>query len=823
MKQKITKSISKITKYLTIKNMSIASVFMLIVLIFIGYSFLRTSNKSKILSIVNDRQTKNSVEENYLKKQKYYKTLEELFNKEVIEIKNESYFSIDENISKSIAVEVREKLIVNILEENGILSYSGLKKLYLQESHSRIKYLEALNNLEIKGLIRISSRDNIVMKTESRSIKQTLPNENTILKILDQNLKNEKVLTKQELENLYLDSSVSKENMDIALNSLKIYNKVKELSKDILKQNEDITFGSLNQNQKKIISILYKNRDKNISEQELKDLFLIENFEIEYQELLKDNLLKEGVDGIIYRENTFSSNELFFLIMSVIFLASIFTRICRDYKNIGNFVLFEKNIKEIDDYYDFNKSIEIIEKDSTIKKAWKKYIETLKEKYETIDPDYFINFDILYKDEIRYRLFAHIPQIILGLGMLGTFYGLSIGLSQLDLSNVDSIQSGVGELLSGVKTAFYTSLFGLGFSILFSFWINFYFSEIEKIITKIKNEANKFKIKSSEKHPIDKIIDSLEGIKNSNSKMTETLTNQIEVMSESLNKSIGEFSNNIGGNFKDGLSDALDKVFNEDFMGNLTHSLDTISEVFLENSEKMLIFKDEVQNSINELAELKDSYSDVIVETINLKVDFNDTMENINTNLYKVVSEVSEVAQKYEQTSSNLENVLTVLATSQDSSIKILEENKDVMRVATTLLDSSKDILDAEKSVQELWNSYEDSFKEINYSLSHNLDIYKVNLEETVIQLRGILRENSNEYNSFIKNVTVDYTNEVKKGMINLFTDYDGNLSTVINKFNGVLLNFNEKMEDFTEIMLETKEMIEEHVEILNQEQKGEE
>lgn len=139
------------------------------------------------------------------------------------------------------------------------------------------------------------------------------------------------------------------------------------------------------------------------------------------------------------------------------------------------------------------------------------------------------------------------------------------------------------------------------------------------------------------------------------------------------------------------------------------------------------------------------------------------------------------------------------------------------MRVATTLLENSKNILDAEKSVQELWSSYEGTFKEINDNLSENLDTYKISLENTTTKLREILKENSNEYNTFIKSQTIDFINEIKKGIVMLFTDYDQNLTTAVSKFNGVLLDFSEKMNEFTDSTQISTETISEKIEILEE------
>lgn len=672
------------------------------------------------------------------------------------------------------------------------------------------------------------------------------------------------IQTKLELEEKYLEKIDFKKEFL----KLKINKNIEVSSKNIIKISRKIDFSNLNNIEKNIIKIIYLN--KNLTEQKLENKYLEENFEGDYQELLKDNILKEEVNGLVLRKQIFSSNEVFFIIMASIFWATFIIRILRDRNKIKNLNKFKEKIENTKDYGELNEEIDLLPNDSVIKKEWKNYIETLYtkdgKKYETVDSDNFFNFDVLYKQQISYKIFNYMPQFLVGLGMLGTFYGLTSGLSQLELSNVESIEEGVGSLLSGVKTAFYTSLFGLSYSLILSNFINVYFNDIEKTITAIRRRINSLTKKSIKEDSIDVIIKSLDDIKISNNDMAKELAGQINMMSENLNKNISDYSSNvgmkiatqietmteeisknistfsdsIGTNFKSELSESLEKIFNEELITNINESLGQISNIFADNSLKMKEFKEEIVNSISELSELKISYSDILKETSELKNNFGKAMEEINNDLEKITVEVNKVSTKYEEASNQLTGMLDDLVSVQDNSIKILEENKEVMNVATTLLNNSKEILSTEKEVQELWNSYENTFKGINESLSENLekyqeklteslDTYRENLKETSIELRNILKQSSDEYNIFIKNQTTDYINEIKErfekysndikiGLVDLFTDYDKNLSIAVGSFNSALQNFDEKMIRFSEVIIETKEMTENQINILKKE-----
>ena len=65
--------------------------------------------------------------------------------------------------------------------------------------------------------------------------------------------------------------------------------------------------------------------------------------------------------------------------------------------------------------------------------------------------------------------YRYAPALLTSLGVLGTFAGISIGLYSLDLHGMDAktLMGSAFSLLDGMKTAFYTSLAGMLFSIFF--------------------------------------------------------------------------------------------------------------------------------------------------------------------------------------------------------------------------------------------------------------------------------------------------------------------------------------------------------------------
>ena len=82
--------------------------------------------------------------------------------------------------------------------------------------------------------------------------------------------------------------------------------------------------------------------------------------------------------------------------------------------------------------------------------------------------DEYINENLL--DRVGMNFFnSGISGTMTGLGILGTFLGLSMGLGSFNGDDIYTISDNVGPLLSGMKVAFHTSVYGILFSLVFNF------------------------------------------------------------------------------------------------------------------------------------------------------------------------------------------------------------------------------------------------------------------------------------------------------------------------------------------------------------------
>lgn len=105
------------------------------------------------------------------------------------------------------------------------------------------------------------------------------------------------------------------------------------------------------------------------------------------------------------------------------------------------------------------------------------------------DLEEYINEDLI--DRVGMNFFnSGISGTLTGLGILGTFLGLSIGLGSFQGDDIYTISDNVGPLLSGMKVAFHTSVYGIFFSLIFNF---VYRSIMSDAYEKLENFHNAFR------------------------------------------------------------------------------------------------------------------------------------------------------------------------------------------------------------------------------------------------------------------------------------------------------------------------------------------
>lgn len=98
----------------------------------------------------------------------------------------------------------------------------------------------------------------------------------------------------------------------------------------------------------------------------------------------------------------------------------------------------------------------------------RKRLMMLSERGVKCDIEDYIN-EYFIDSQMKKGMVSIIPGVMTGLGILGTFVGLSFGLQNFNTGNAKEITNSIAPLMDGIKVAFHTSIYGMVFSLVFNF------------------------------------------------------------------------------------------------------------------------------------------------------------------------------------------------------------------------------------------------------------------------------------------------------------------------------------------------------------------
>ncbi len=203
---------------------------------------------------------------------------------------------------------------------------------------------------------------------------------------------------------------------------------------------------------------------------------------------------------------------------------------------------------------------------------WQEFDETLIEVrqdgatqlYNTFDAAHFFNTSTLAKGVTDNRLIAAVPGFLTAVGVIGTFVGLQLGMSGMEMSgDVEQMKKGIETVIDGAKIAFMTSIWGVTLSVAFNF--------IEKLLEQnVRSKITSLQTKIDEIFPRLSPESQLQVIANNSAESRESLQGLAEQIGIKMQESMLTATR--------GISEALETTLNEIMAPAINKLVDETSE-----------------------------------------------------------------------------------------------------------------------------------------------------------------------------------------------------------------------------------------------------
>ncbi len=278
---------------------------------------------------------------------------------------------------------------------------------------------------------------------------------------------------------------------------------------------------------------------------------------------------------------------------------------------------------------------EVLFSDKNLSKRYGDYLKEIErisrsdKAYYKCNIDEFINYDLI--DSIIHRnILNQIPGVMTGLGILGTFIGLSLGLQNFNTGSTAEITGSIEPLMDGIKVAFHTSIYGMIFSLVYNFVLKRRVDDAENAVKDFLHAYKKYVLPDTDSEGVNRLIElqkrQYDAVKKMSESVGDGLLETLSFEFERFNGTITDFANMATKNQMDAMSMVVDN-FIKQMNASLEHSFtklgQTVNQAYVsqqENARQMNDILAKTGSTAENLAEI-DKHTSRLMDAFGVYVD----------------------------------------------------------------------------------------------------------------------------------------------------------------------------------------------------------
>lgn len=352
---------------------------------------------------------------------------------------------------------------------------------------------------------------------------------------------------------------------------------------------------------------------------------------------------------------------------------------------------------------------------------WQKYLSEIRsvEGHPELCPiDEHFSDDAIIHTLGKTQIADMAPGIFTTLGILGTFVGLFVGLQQFHWTNAGALQDSITGLIAGIKIAFQTSIYGISFSLVFSFLYRRFIEETRTRLDDFLFDYGQYVIPNSSQRPFAMLVE-----------LQKQETEQMRVFAETFSISMAE---NLNKTFLPTLEriDTMMTQFVNVASRTQTEGLDLVVNKFVENMNSAL--GNQFQDLSTQLADINEWQKSVHLQSTELIQKIQDTAEHltdVDVMATRVINQFSDYLAELKKSQSLASDIFaqaSAIATKLGDTIE-------------TQKDSVEKMVDIQKAQSENLEQIKKSQDESLTKIQNSLTMFSEKIEESVAQSGDVI------------------------------------------------------------------------------------
>jgi len=403
-----------------------------------------------------------------------------------------------------------------------------------------------------------------------------------------------------------------------------------------------------------------------------------------------------------------------------------------------------------------------------------------------IGPEKFFTPSRLMRGYNRSSALA-LAGVFLALGILGTFLGLVMGLQDLNfnMSDQEQFRASAETLLSGMSTAFWSSIGGIAFSIVWLLTDRWLFQRMRDRI------ADFFRV-VGERWP----RTSPEGA------AFQSLALQME------QKAILQ---DLGSDLSQAFRDAIDKSFSEQLSPSLNSIDETLDRVASQVSDRQADVLDEMASAFQE--RLLESVGTQFDELATVIQDATEWQRRVTQDVGTLFEQVVELSRTNSRLLENSSQAAQEFLGSVDA---LSESHQRMAKISSDLEAVVRHTSELSAQLEAQTRLFSDANEELREELARHLD----QVEDQVTAFADFWEDvhgDLGELSSSLSNNLTEFTKMTEEKLGEVFHRFDSEMSTVVEHLGGTLAELREITEDLSPSVARFEEALEATVEPINQ------
>lgn len=464
--------------------------------------------------------------------------------------------------------------------------------------------------------------------------------------------------------------------------------------------------------------------------------------------------------------------------------------------------------------------------------------------------DFFSKENVFNILSINPKQISSASGILVGLGLLGTFLGLTLGILGFNSDSSEAIQGSIQSLLGGMGTAFLTSLCGMGFSSYYIFQEKRLMYLFEKDLDNVCSILNKkyylsendflaaylsFKDEQGntvylsnavrdiyvEAHKqtgfmgtlVDDLSDALDEKLSDNinekvipmiEKFVMVLSEKLDLLKSSIQSPAEDMTHTIVDELRASMHDMMEK-FGTELSGSATANLTSLTENLAKASDSLFGLPVQMKNMSEQLAGAFGGIHTTIEDLESAVKKIVEQSANSNKDLVeRAASQYSKMEESHQQISSQadvlianfssmVETLNTTVKEVQGSMVQIKEAKNALGALVVSLQGVTNNMDQASTRIKNSQESYVSGLKEVQEKSSTAI----ANINSALQMSKNTLEDYSNKFGTIQQGLSNIFA-QIKTGLDQYSTTVSQSAKTVLDGYSSALTDGINKLQQAT-------------------------